>query len=117
MLRVLHIVSSLPVAAAMTVTSPPEAIAALASASSPGVSTLCDGAGCVSVLDSFGAKTHKAAHKRPGKAPGLQAGQAELWTPSPAAEPGAVLELEQQRPHAGILGLLLLTSSRQVAAD
>jgi hypothetical protein len=71
--RYLNIMLSLLVAAAMTVTSLPEVVAAPAPSS--GVSTLCDGARCVSVLVAYGAKTDKASHKRPNKRPAYKPGK------------------------------------------
>jgi len=89
-LRHLNIPFSLFIAMAMTVTSFPQARAAPASNLAAGASTLCDGAGCVSVLDSFGAKTHKAAHARPGKRP--------AYKPGKPNRPGAN---KPGKPHSG----------------
>lgn len=74
--RLIRMFLSLLVAAAMMLTSLPEAFAApSATRTGEGLSTLCTGAGCTSVLDAYGAKKHKASHKRPAKRPAAKPGR------------------------------------------
>lgn len=89
--RLITMFLSLLVAAAMMLTSLPEAFAAPAARSGERLSTLCSGAGCTSVLETYGAQKHTTVKKRPGKRPAAKPGKPGKpgYRPGKPNRPGA----------------------------